>query len=168
MRNKIKIINFKKKIDNRGYLIKIFNNKIKLNNKTNFPIKEHVISFSKKNVIRGMHYQSGKHSQNKIIYVIEGKILDVVIDLRKNSNNFSKVFDFVLSSKNNKGVYVPKNFAHGFKVLSDYAIVGYLLDNFYNKKNDKGIFWQSINYNWKTSKPIVSKRDKNFPTIENY
>ena len=166
MRKEFKIIKLNKIKDKRGYLTKIFDKNIKINNKYNFTVKEHLISFSKKNVIRGMHYQSGNFAQNKIVYVIEGTIIDIIVDIRKKSKNYLKVYDFSLSSKKNYGIFIPKYYAHGFKVTSNYAVVGYLLDNNYNRKNDKGILWKSINYNWKVTNPILSHKDSKLPDIK--
>ena len=168
MGNELKIIKLNKSKDKRGYLTKIFDQNIKINNKYNFIVKEHLISFSKKNVIRGMHYQSGNYAQNKIVYVIEGTIIDVIVDIRKKSKNFLKVYDFSLSSKKNHGIFIPKYYAHGFKVTSNYAVVGYLLDNNYNKKSDKGILWKSINYNWKVTNPILSYKDSKLPDVKEF
>ena len=166
MFNELKIIKFNKSKDKRGYLTKIFDKNVKINNKYNFIVKEHLITLSKKNVIRGMHYQSGNFAQNKIVYVIDGAIIDVIVDIRKKSKNYLKVYDFALSSKKNNGIFIPKYFAHGFKVTSKYALVGYLLDKNYNKENDKGILWKSINYNWKVSNPILSYKDSKLPYIK--
>ena len=166
MNNELKIIKLNKSKDKRGYLTKIFDQNIKINNKFNFIVKEHLISLSKKNVIRGMHDQSSNYAQNKIVYVIEGTIIDVIVNIRKKSKNYLKVYDFSLSSKKNLGIFIPKYYAHGFKVTSNYAVVGYLLDNNYNKKNDKGILWKSINYNWKVTNPILSNKDSKLPPVK--
>ena len=166
MNNELKIIKLNKSKDKRGYLTKIFDQNIKINNKFNFIVKEHLISLSKKNVIRGMHYQSSNYAQNKIVYVLEGTIIDVIVNIRKKSKNYLKVYDFSLSSKKNLGIFIPKYYAHGFKVTSNYAVVGYLLDNNYNKKNDKGILWKSINYNWKVTNPILSNKDSKLPPVK--
>lgn len=162
----VKIININHAKDRRGYFSKIFDKKYFIKNNINFKIKEHFLSSSKIDVIRGMHYQSGKYAQNKLVYVIKGKINDVFIDLRKNSKTYLNIQNVVLSPKNNKAVFLPKGVAHGFRVLSKSSIVGYLVDNYYNKTFDKGILWSSIGYNWKIKNPNVSKRDKNFPPLD--
>ena len=162
----VKIFNFKFSKDNRGTFSKVFDKKYFLKNKIKFNIKESFTSSSKKNTIRGMHFQKGKFSQNKLVYVIEGQINDVFIDLRKNSKTYLKVKSLLLSSDNNKAVFLPKGIAHGFQVLSNKCIVGYLVDNYYSKDHDKGILWNSINYKWNISNPIISKRDKNFPRLD--
>jgi dTDP-4-dehydrorhamnose 3,5-epimerase len=164
----VKIINFIKVKDSRGYFSKIFNEKFFNINNIKFKTKEHFISFSKKDVIRGMHYQSGRYAQNKLVYVISGKINDVFIDLRKNSKTYLRTQNIVLSSANNKAIFLPRGVAHGFRVLSESSIIGYLVDNFYNKAHDKGVLWSSINYQWKIKNPNVSKRDKNFPSLDQY
>lgn len=162
----VKIFNFKFSKDNRGTFSKVFDKKYFLKNNIKFNIKESFTSSSKIDTIRGMHYQTGKFSQNKLVYVIEGKINDVFIDLRKKSKTYLKTQNLILSSDNNKAVFLPKGIAHGFKVLTNKCIVGYLVDNYYSKDHDKGVLWNSINYNWNISKPIISKRDKNFPRLD--
>ena len=86
--------------------------------------------------------------------------------MRKNSKTYLNIQNIILSSANNKAVFLPKGVAHGFRVLSKSSIVGYLVDNYYNKTFDKGILWSSIGYNWKIKNPNVSKRDKNFPPLD--
>jgi dTDP-4-dehydrorhamnose 3,5-epimerase len=168
MINGVKVINFNQLQDRRGYFSKIFDEKYFIKKNINFKIKEHFISFSKLNVVRGMHYQSGKYAQNKLVYVIDGKIDDVFIDLRKNSNTYLNVQNILLSSTNNRAVFLPRGVAHGFRVLSKSSIVGYLLDNYYSKVSDKGILWSSIGYNWKIKNPIISKRDEKFPSLDKF
>ena len=118
MNNELKIIKLNKSKDKRGYLTKIFDQNIKINNKFNFIVKEHLISFSKQNVIRGMHYQSSNYAQNKIVYVIEGTIIDVIVNIRKKSKNYLKVYDFSLSSKKNLGIFIPKYYK---KTLAEFS-----------------------------------------------
>ena len=114
-------------------------NKNNLHNylKTNF-VQDN-LSFQK-NVLRGLHYQKNK-PQAKLISVIEGEILDVVVDLRKNSNTFGFFEKFKLSSKNQKQLYIPENFAHGFLALSDYVILNYKCSNYYDPKDQETIIW---------------------------
>lgn len=162
----VKVLNFNKVKDSRGFFLKAFNEKFFNINNIKFKIKEHFISFSKKDVIRGMHYQSGRYAQNKLVYVISGKINDVFIDLRKNSKTYLRTQNILLSCTNNKAIFLPRGVAHGFRVLSESSIIGYLVDNFYNKAHDKGVLWSSINYQWKIKNPNVSKRDKNLPPLD--
>tara|TARA_S200000501_G_scaffold368606_1_gene406701 strand:- start:118 stop:648 length:531 start_codon:yes stop_codon:yes gene_type:complete len=120
------------------------------------------ISSSKKGVLRGMHMQT-KFSQGKYVSVIKGSILDIVVDLRKNSKTFGKHFKIILSDKNAKSVYVPPGFAHGFLGLEKENIISYLCTNYRSKKHEVGIQWndKDLNIKWPIKKPIISKKDKN-------
>ncbi len=119
-------------------------------------------SVSKKYVIRGLHYQVGKFQQEKIVKVIRGKIFDVAVDLRKNSKTYGKFQSVILSDKNNYQLYIPRNFAHGFQVLSEEAEVSYITGNFYNPSSERTILWSDplINIKWPyPRKAIISKKD---------
>ena len=150
------IINGKKFKDSRGYLREIYLEKV-LNRKLRFSI----VTSSKKNVIRGLHLQV-KKPQSKHISVIKGKILDVVVDLRKNSKTFGKVFKIILSDKNLKSLYVPNGFAHGYLTLAKENIVVYSCDKYREPKYERSINWsdKSLKIQWNTKKPIISKKDK--------
>ena len=150
-------------VDRRGFFREILVEK-KLKKK--FPFN--VISSSKKNVIRGLHYQINK-PQGKFISVAKGKILDVAVDLRKNSKTFGKHFKIVLSEKNCKSIYIPEGFAHGFSSLAKENIIIYSCTNYRNKNGERGILWndKSLNINWRVKNPIVSKKDKNNPRFKN-
>ena len=142
--------------DNRGYFREILvEKKLKLK----FPFN--VISSSKKNVIRGLHYQINK-PQGKFISVIKGKILDVAVDLRKNSKNFGKHYKLILSEENCKSIYIPEGFAHGFSCLGKENIVIYSCTNYRNPSGERGILWNDkrLGINWGVKKPILSKKDK--------
>ena len=154
--NKLLIIKGNKFSDERGYFREILIEKLL---KKRFPFK--VISHSKKNVIRGLHYQS-KNFQGKYISVIKGKIFDVAVDLRKNSKTFAKYFSIILSDKNCTSIYIPKGFAHGFACLEKNNIVVYSCTDYRNKKAEKGILWKDkkINIKWPVKKPILSSKDK--------
>ena len=121
-----------------------------------------VVSKSKKNVIRGLHFQSQK-TQDKFISVIKGKILDVVVDLRKNSRTFGKHFKIVLNENKAKYLFVPKGFAHGFLGLDKENIVLYSCSNYRSPKYEKIIKWndKDLKIKWGIKKPILSKRDQN-------
>jgi len=160
------LIIFKKKYfnDNRGYFLELYKKKII---KKNFPFT--CISYSKKNVIRGLHMQI-KDTQAKYVSVLKGKVLDVVVDLRKNSKTFGKYFKVVLSEKNSKSIYVPEGFAHGFCGLDKQNYLLYSCSNYRNKDAEIGIKWNDnkLNIKWPKIKPIVSKKDKNNITIEEF
>jgi len=157
MKNLKKPIIIKKKrfIDKRGYFQEIF-----LQKEFKDKIKFTAIANSKKNVIRGMHFQT-KNKQTKIISVISGKILDVVVNLKKNSKDFGKVYSFIL--KAGDVILVPNYFAHGYECLSSKCIVLYHLENYRDPKNECGIQYndKKLKINWNSKKPILSFRDRN-------
>ena len=117
-------------------------------------------SYSKKNTLRGLHLQTRK-SQAKIITVVHGKILDVVVDLRKKSPNYGKHFSIEISDKSNFSIFIPEGFAHGFLCLSKNCAVYYKCTNYRDKESEKTIKWndKDLNINWPIKKPILSKKD---------
>ena len=149
-------------IDPRGFFQEIF-----LNKKLGLNIKFTAIAKSKKNVIRGLHFQI-KSQQTKLIYVIDGKILDVVVNLKKNSPNFGKVSKFVL--KEGEMLFIPSYYAHGYECLSKKCSVLYHLEKYRNPKYESGIKYDDKKFKikWKTKKPILSKRDQNHISFEQF
>ena len=141
---KLKKINLISKSDKRGNLIKFYENK----RFKNFKIKEIFVTKSKRNVLRGFHFQTGKFKTNRLIYCQEGSVLDLVIDLRKKEKTFGKVYTFKLNSKTPELLNVPHYYGHAFLCLSKYCNMIYLYDKNYNKKYDKGILWSSIKFKW--------------------
>ena len=141
--------------DNRGYFKELLKEK---NLKKKFPFL--VMSYSKKNVIRGLHLQT-KNSQGKYISVIKGKIFDVVVDLRKNSKTFGKHVSTIISEKNSKSIFIPSGFAHGFCTLSNENYVVYSCTKYREKKYEIGIKYndKDLNIKWPIKKPIISKKD---------
>ena len=150
------IIKQKTNKDNRGSLRETFRKKKLLKN-----FIFDYFTTSKKKVIRGFHFQS-KNIQAKFVNVLKGEILDCVIDLRKNSKTFGKVFKIVLSSKNCIGLFIPRGFAHAYLSIDKENIIYYKLDNYYNPKFENGIKWndKSLKIKWPVKKPIVSKKDQ--------
>ena len=120
-----------------------------------------VLSISKQNVIRGLHYQVNK-PQGKFISVLKGKILDVAVDLRKKSKTFGKHFKIFLSDKNSKSIFIPPGFAHGFLGIKKENIVMYGCTNYRNKNSEAGILWNDpyLKIKWPVKKPILSIKDK--------
>lgn len=120
-------------------------------------------SISKYGVIRGLHLQKGQFAQAKLVRVIQGKILDVVVDVRINSKTFGKVFSTELSKENQKQILIPKGFLHGFSVLENDTIVTYRCDNYYNPLSEDGVIYsdKKLNIDWKIPKDkiILSKKD---------
>ena len=155
--NGLKLIRSTVYKDNRGFLRETFRKNIVMNE--NFPFD--IMSFSKKNVLRGLHFQS-KNSQAKIITVTYGKIMDVAVDLRKNSPTFGKYFSIIISHKDDFSFYIPENFAHGFLCLSKSCTVNYKCSDYRNPKYEKTLSWNdpSIKIKWPIKKPILSKKDK--------
>ena len=151
-----------KYFDNRGYFQEIF-----LNRNLNLNVKFTAVAKSKKNVIRGLHFQK-INQQTKLVHVIEGKILDVVINLKKNSKYFGKVSKFLL----NEGdiLFVPKFYGHGYECLSKKCKILYHLEKYRDAKNESGISFKDkkVFKKWKTKKPILSKRDKTLITFEDF
>lgn len=117
-------------------------------------------SHSQKDVIRGMHFQTAPYAQDKFVYVISGKIRDVVLDIRSDSPSYWKYIDFELSEDNNYGLYIKKWFAHWFASLSNESIIGYMLSSWYSPEHDTWILYNSFWYNWGIKNPIVSEKDK--------
>ena len=142
--------------DKRGYLRETFRNNLIKNKK--FPFD--VMSFSKKNVLRGLHIQT-KKKQAKIITVTHGKIFDVAIDLRKNSRTFGKYFTTIISENNSKSIFIPPGFAHGFCALDKENYIVYFCSNYRHAKSELGIKYndKELNIKWPIKKPILSKKD---------
>ena len=142
--------------DNRGFFKEVEKNKI-LKKKFIFDC----FSYSKKNTLRGLHLQTNK-SQAKIITVVQGKILDVVVDLRKKSKTFGKYFAIEISHDSNFSLFIPENFAHGFLCLSKSCGVYYKCTNYRDKKSEITIKWndKNLKINWPIKKPILSKKDR--------
>ena len=145
-------------IDRRGYFKEVYRKNILKN--LDFPFD--IMSFSKKNALRGLHTQTVS-PQAKIITVTHGKILDVAVDLRKNSKTFGKCVQIIISDKDNFSFYIPKNFAHGFLCLSKECTVNYKCSEYRNEKSETTINWsdKDINIKWPIKKPILSKKDAN-------
>jgi len=143
--------------DKRGFFREVFKEK-NLNIKFIFDC----FSYSKKNTLRGMHIQL-KKSQAKMITVVNGKILDVVVDLRKNSKTFGNSFSIVISDKSDFSLFIPAGFAHGFLCLSNKCSVYYRCNNYQNKNSERTLLWndKNINIKWPVKKPILSEKDKN-------
>lgn len=159
----IKKISLKKFEDNRGSLARVFclRELNKLNIK--FNIKQiNQVNVKKKGTVKGMHLQVKPFAENKIVKLVSGKILDVVIDVRKNSKNFLKHKTFVLSSKENKMLFIPEGFAHGFQTLTDNCKIIYLHSQYYNPIYEKSInpLDPKISIKWPLKISLISNKDK--------
>ena len=150
------IVKNKKFIDRRGYFKELYRENII---QKRFPFL--VMSFSKKNVVRGLHIQKNK-MQGKFVTVLKGKIFDVAVDLRKKSKTFGKYFSIVLKHDDDYSLYIPKNFAHGFVCLSEKCVINYKLSNYRYKTFEKTINWNDsyLKIKWPIKDPIISIKDK--------
>ncbi len=153
--------------DSRGYFFESFNLQTFRAEGIDISFVQDNQSSSKYGVIRGLHYQLNPSAQVKLIRVLSGRILDVVVDIRKGSPTFGKSFSVELTAENKKQLFVPAGLAHGFSVLSEEAEVLYKCDSFYNKDSEAGILYNdpSLNIDWKipAEKEIVSEKDKGLP-----
>jgi dTDP-4-dehydrorhamnose 3,5-epimerase len=158
--------------DKRGYFIESYNRSSFLK-ATGLDINfiQDNESQSSKGVLRGLHYQIGEYAQAKLVRVIKGKVLDIVVDMRRDSVTFGEHVSIVLSEENKTQFFVPRGFAHGFLVLEDNTIFSYKCDNLYNKKAEAGIIYndKDLNIDWNSSEDqlIISEKDLLLPSFKN-
>ena len=154
--------------DNRGEFTKVFHDSTFKKADIDFVLKESYFSISNKDVIRGMHFQIPNEDHSKIVFCPQGAIIDVMVDLRKDSPTFKHFFSQELSAANHKAFYIPKGFAHGFKSLTDNTITCYFVSTEYSKNHDTGVRYDSIGFNWEIANPIISKRDSEFKELKDF
>ncbi|HLT32602.1 MAG TPA: dTDP-4-dehydrorhamnose 3,5-epimerase [Aquaticitalea sp.] len=156
--------------DQRGYFFESFNQKEFEDVIGNVNFVQDNESLSTRGVLRGLHYQTGEYAQAKLVRVIKGNVLDVAVDIRKDSKTYGQQFSIELSETNKRQLFIPKGFAHGFIVLSDTAIFSYKCDNYYNKESEGGIIYndETLNIDWQLSEKefIISDKDRVLPTFE--
>ncbi len=156
--------------DSRGFFFESYNEKSFAAHGIHDRFVQDNQSKSEYGVVRGLHFQQNPYAQSKLVRVLVGKILDVAVDIRKNSPTYGQVFSIELSAANKKQLYIPKGFAHGFSVLSEVAEVLYKCDNFYNKQSEGGILLDdtTLNIDWQipSDKMIVSEKDKQNSTFD--
>ncbi len=157
--------------DERGYFMETYNKK-SLEKAIKAAFVQDNESLSQKDVLRGLHFQKPPFAQAKLIRVIFGSILDVAVDIRKDSETYGQHFKHILSSENRKQLYIPAGFAHGFLCLEDDTIVNYKCSEFYNKNSEASLLWNDadLNINWGMKDPILAEKDKlaeKFSTFEN-
>lgn len=157
--------------DSRGYFFEAYNEQLFKQQGIDLNFVQDNQSKSSYGVIRGLHYQLNPNAQTKLVRVLTGKILDVAVDIRKDSPSFGKHFSLVLSAENKKQLLIPPGFAHGFSVLSETAIVFYKCDALYNKESEAGISFNdpALNIDWHIppGKEVVSDKDMQLPLFEN-
>tara|TARA_B110000902_G_C14069927_1_gene498866 strand:+ start:272 stop:817 length:546 start_codon:yes stop_codon:yes gene_type:complete len=129
-------------------------------------------SISQRGILRGLHFQKGKFAQAKLVRVIQGEVLDVVVDARKDSKTFGQSFSCILSGENNKQLFIPKGFLHGFSVLEDNTIVSYKCDNYYNKESEGGVIFNDseLNIDWMLGEDeiVLSEKDNELKTFNEF
>ena len=163
--------------DSRGFFMESYNyNTFKELGIENIFVQDN-ISKSSKGVLRGLHFQKDEYAQTKLVYVLRGAVLDVTVDLRKNSETFGKYVAVELNEKNKKMFFIPRNFAHGFLTLEDNTEFFYKCDNFYNPQSESGIIWNDRDldidwnfkrYNLNENELIVSEKDKKNISFKEY
>jgi dTDP-4-dehydrorhamnose 3,5-epimerase len=155
--------------DSRGYFFESYSENAFKEARIDTVFVQDNQSSSQYGVIRGLHYQLNPYSQAKLVRVLEGKILDVVVDIRKGSPSFGKNFSLELTAENKKQLFIPPGFAHGFSVLSDKAVVFYKCSSPYNKESEGGIRFDDpqlkINWGIPAGKAIISDKDKILPSF---
>ena len=153
-------------MDKRGCFVKVFNQKDFDSAGLNFRCAELFYSSSSRNVIRGFHFQEPPYALEKLVWVTQGEIVDVVLDLRKRSLTYSQCLVTYLSEENRASVYIPKGVAHAFGVLSDWATVLYATSQIFSPAHDAGVRWNSTHFRWPIINPIISGRDQNLPPLD--
>lgn len=149
--------------DNRGHFFESFNSK-KFNEATGLDVQfvQDNQSLSSKNVLRGLHFQHPPFAQAKLVSVIKGEVLDVVVDIRKESDTFGEYIAENLNEENHHQLFIPEGMAHGFLTLKDDTIFSYKCSNYYDKGSEDGIIWNDSNLkiDWKIKNPLVSEKDQ--------
>lgn len=156
--------------DSRGYFFESFNKQTFEQAGISTEFVQDNESRSQRNALRGLHYQINPMAQAKLVRVVEGEVMDVVVDIRKGSPTFGKTFSILLSEENKKQLYIPRGFAHGFSVVSEDCIFQYKCDNFYSKESEGGILFSDseLNIDWGIApeNAIVSDKDKVLPSFK--
>lgn len=156
--------------DERGYFFESYNEALFRENGIDIKFIQDNQSFSKYGVVRGLHLQLPPFAQTKLVRVLQGEILDVAVDIRKDSKTYGQHFSIILSDENKKQLLIPQGFAHGFSVLSPTAVVSYKVDQIYDKNSERGIRFDdaSLNIDWKidADECIVSAKDQILGTLK--
>jgi dTDP-4-dehydrorhamnose 3,5-epimerase len=154
-------------VDDRGLFFEGYNKLLFETNNFSTNFIQDNISVSKKNVVRGLHFQNPPYAQGKLVSVLQGSVMDVVVDIRKSSPTFGQYYAIELNATTKKIMYVPPGFAHGFAALEDNTIFSYKCTNVYNKNSEGGILYNDpqLNIDWKIDNPIVSEKDLLLPVF---
>ena len=154
--------------DNRGWYMEVYNEKRYFDYGITSTFIQDNMSFSKhKNTLRGMHWQDGEFAQAKLVYVVQGYVLDVAVDIREGSKTYGKWVSAILGGGNKNQLFIPRGFAHGFITLTDDVLFCYKVDNFWNKESERGFIWndKQVGIDWKiyTDDIIISEKDGKHP-----
>lgn len=161
---------FKNKLfqDERGTFSKIYSADLFKSMGLHIPVGEVFYSHSNKNVIRGMHFQAPPHDQVKIVSCLSGRVLDVVLDLRKKSKTYGQAVSFELTGTCESTVIIPKGCAHGFYSHEDNSLIAYIVETCYHKESDYGVLWNSFGFQWPCENLTMSDRDKTLTAFEDF
>lgn len=153
--------------DIRGFFLETYRSSVFKENGIRSDFVQENTSYSKKSVLRGLHYQLSPKAQGKLVRCILGEIFDVAVDIRRGSPTYGTWVSAILSDKNNYQLYIPEDFAHGFCVTSDEAIITYKCTAEYSKEHERAIIWNdpNINIKWPVASPIISEKDSKNPHL---
>lgn len=156
--------------DQRGYFFEVYNQECYFNNSMNMQFVQDNESKSGKNVLRGLHFQKPPFAQGKLVRVIQGKVLDVAVDIRKGSPTYGKYHSVELDAKSKRMFYIPEGFAHGFLTLEEDTIFAYKCTNYYNKESEGSLLWcdETIGIDWNVENPVLSDKDKISPPFKDF
>lgn len=164
----VKLIKQFKAADHRGEFVKPFHQIDLQAGGIDFCMKESFYSISKKNVIRGMHFHLPPFEHEKIVFCTQGAILDVALDLRTDAATYGRYVCRELSQQNAEALLIPKGFAHGFLTLTENATTFYFISGEYHAASDGGVMYDSFGFIWPVEAPVMSERDKHFPTFNDF
>lgn len=156
--------------DQRGYFFEVYNQERYFNNNMNMQFVQDNESKSGKNVLRGLHFQKPPYAQGKLVRVIQGKVLDVAVDIRKGSPTYGKYHSVELDAESKRMFYIPEGFAHGFLTLEENTIFAYKCTNYYNKESEGSLLWcdEEIGIDWNVENPVLSDKDKISPLFKDF
>jgi dTDP-4-dehydrorhamnose 3,5-epimerase len=154
--------------DDRGSFVKVFNRDMFAARGMQCDWEETFFSTSRKNVLRGFHFQLPPMDMEKIVWVTRGEVLDVLLDLRKGSATCGRTFSAILSEQNSTAIYIPKGVAHAFCVLSENATMVYQTSRVFSPEHDAGILWNSAGFDWPVTDPLISMKDCNLPALADF
>ncbi len=156
--------------DVRGYFFESYNEEEFNKNGLQLNFVQDNQSMSHKGALRGLHFQAPPFAQGKLVRVIRGSVLDVVVDIRKNSKTFGQYYSILLSEQNYTMFWIPEGFAHGFSTLENNSLFSYKCTNIYNKKSEGGVLWNDpdLRIDWQVENPLLSEKDKLNPRLKDF